>query len=327
MRPSLILLILVVAGACMRIFIGTSKIWTSQGVAISAGVGDESNANECSVIYEAGAQILTGTVYKMWWRGGWSTVSQLNYAESSDGLSWTQYGSNPVLADVMYPHVFKDGSTYYLYAVPKATTGQINLWTSSDGISWTLDTEAVLSKGAGGQWDDGSVIGNNFVWKESANDWRMMYEAHTGSGAWKIGYATSSDGRSWSKSGSNPVVSETGSVGGPFVYKNGANDYWMWVQSSASGFLPTDLSRYTSANLTSWTRTPPGLVLTRYGTDEGATTQVGQIADIVMLTVGGETWAWMAANTDGSQASGHSAIKFLKARVPMSQLIYTNEGY
>ena len=189
-----------------------------------------------------------------------------------------------------------------------------------------MDAENVITLGTDGAWDN-FQLGNLFVWKESANDWRMIYEARQSGGSWKLGYATSSDGLSWSKSGSNPVITETGSVGGPFVYKNGTNDYWMWTHRSISGILPTDLVRYKSSNLTSWTRNPTDLTLTRYYSDEGNTSSVGQIADIHMVEINGLVYAWFIGNADGSQASGHAHIKLAIARVPMSQLINTSEGY
>lgn len=57
--------------------------WARQGAVLTAGVGDNSNVLESSVIREAGAQILSGTVFKIWYTGGFGTLN-INYAESND---------------------------------------------------------------------------------------------------------------------------------------------------------------------------------------------------------------------------------------------------
>lgn len=298
--------------------------WARQGAVLTAGVGDNSNVLEPSVIREAGAQILSGTVYKMWYTSGWGTV-QINYAESSDGITWTKYSSNPVLADHCRSSVFKVSSTYYMYTA-NTTDTQIDLYTSSDGLAWTLDTSSTLAPGTAGAWDDGNVA-NTFVWKEGASDWRMLYEGKRSSGAWRIGYATSSDGKSWSKSGSNPVITETGSLGGPFVYKAADSTYWLWVHRTVSSTLPTDLARYKSTNLTAWTRDPADRnTLLRLTADEGVNTAIGQVADPFLLEVNGQVYMWYDGSADGTQASGALRIKLAIAPMPIERLITTLEG-
>lgn len=310
----------------MLLSASTSKIWTPQGTVLSGTGADETNnVGEPTVIYEAGAQILTGTVYKMWYGSGWASP-QIQYAESNDGVSWTKYGSNPVLNGYNRGFVYKDGTTYKLYAVPATPLTRFDYYTSSDGLAWTLDTSPSMSVGAAGQWDE-TNMGNIFVWKEGASDYRTIYEARSGTGAWHLGYATSTDGKTWSKSGSNPILNEAGSTGGPFVYKAADNTYWMWVHRSVSSTTPTDISKYYSTNLTTWTRSPLNDTLQRSASDEGNGSANGQLSDIHMLTVGGQTYAWIGASPDGSVITGHSHIKLFIARLPLSQLIYTNEGF
>jgi hypothetical protein len=304
---------------------GTSQIWTKYGTVLTGHpTNDENTLSEPNVIYEANAQVLSGTVYKMWVRGGW-TNARLNYYESTDGISWTAHSSNPLITGTFFPYVFKDGSTYYLYYAPQSPgRTRFDMRTSADGITWSAATTSVLSVGAGGQWDD-TEFGNVNVWKESANDWRILYDARTGSGPWHEGYATSSDGTTWSKSGSNPVINETGTTGGLFRYKAADNTYWVWGQRSASGILPTDISRWRSTNLTSWTRDPANSTLTRTSTD-GNGGFVGQLADPCMLTVDSQTYAWMAASADGSDNTEMHIALFI-ARLPLAQLVNTSEGY
>lgn len=301
-------------------------VWTRRGIVFDGDpTTDEGAAQEPSVIRESGAQILSGTVFKMWYKGGWDTP-HMNYAESVDGISWTQYGSNPVLANIEHPFVFKNGSTYYLYAVPSGTQTQFNLWTSADGLSWSLDTAGVVTAGAGGSWDD-FQMGNIFVWLEGAGDWRGIYEAHRNGVSWKMGYITSADGRSWTKYGSNPVITETNSNGGPHIYKASSGVYWMFYHRSVGTYLPTDINRAYSSNLTTWTRSPARNFFSRNGTSEGAgdSSNKGQVADAHLLEVNGQVYMYYTAMSDGSQKSGSNGIALAISRLSFEKLILHSE--
>ena len=295
------------------------SVWTRYGVVQDGGA---ETAGEPSVIYEGDAQILTGSVFKMWWTSVWGSP-QLNYSESLDGITWTNYDSNPVIASAQRGHVMKDGTTYYCYLVNGT---QYDLHTSSDGISWSLDTSAVLSVGAGGQWDDYG-LGNIFVWKEGTDDWRLIYEARDGAGeAWCLGYATASaPGGAWTKYGSNPVISEAVSNGGPEIYKASNGVFWMYYHKSGSVTTPTDIYRSSSSDLITWTTTPNRPVFSRMTVDEGHGSAVGQIADPSFVELNGKTYMWYAAFTDGTQESGNSGIKLAISRLPLDMLVLHNE--
>jgi len=278
------------------------------GTVISETGSDEvSNAQEISVIYDGNAQILTGDVFKAWYVHGFATP-YINYAESYDGITWTKYGSNPVLSGHNHPIVRKFGSIFYFYSANTANT-QIDLYTSTDGINWTLDTTDVIPLGSSGDWDD-TGFGNVEVWQASTNDWRMLYEAHTDwgtSGTWKIGYATSSNGRSWSKSGSNPVLELDGSCGGPWITKIGIY-YYLWLHRSSSGGLPTSIARYRSTNLTTWTPWPEFTEIHRFGVGEGEDSYIGQVADVEICVHEGVAYIYFSASSNGNSDAGHMHI-------------------
>ncbi|MFH1720671.1 MAG: DUF2341 domain-containing protein [Patescibacteria group bacterium] len=306
-------------------FDGGVYYWTRQGTVLSASTAPEdSNVYEPTVIYEGSPQILSGqtNVFKMWYSGGWNSPN-LNYAESTDGISWTKYGSNPIISAHNRSYVFKSGSTYYLYAANTANT-QIDLYTSSDGVNFTLDTSSVIAIGSTGQWD-ASHIANLEIWIEGSNSWKMLYEAS--GDVWKIGLATSTDGRTWTKSASNPVISETGSRGGPWINKIGST-YYLWVHGSPTGGLPTDLYRYTSTDLVTWTNSPVGIVLARRTSDEGVGTSVGQVADPTYLEYNGSVYVWYAASSDGTSQSAGQHIKLaIASGKTFNDLIASNEDY
>jgi predicted GH43/DUF377 family glycosyl hydrolase len=242
----------------------------------------------------------------------------LNYAESLDGISWTQLPGNPVINNISHGQTVKFGAVYYYYGVPFATPNQIDLYTSNDGITWVLDTAAVLPPGAGGSWDD-FAMGNNFVWQGGVNDWRMIYEAHASAAdPWALGYATSANGRIWVKNGGNPIINPVGSIGGPEIYRSIAGVYWMWTHGSPTGFLPTDISRYWSNDGIAWNfdrRT-----FFRYTQDEGKGLSLSQVADVSLGEIGGRTYMWYSASQDGT-APGTGIIKLATTPFTLEQII------
>lgn len=293
------------------------------GDVITATVaGDQDNCYEANVIYEGDPQILAGdSVFKMWYSSGWAAPN-LNYAESLDGITWTKLETNPIVAAHYRSMVLKVGATYYLYA-SAAGQGQVNLYTSADGVTWALDTAGVLAAGSAGAWDDGSVA-NMHVWYEGAGDWRMLYEAKRALTGWSIGYATSADGRAWTKHASNPVITGTGGRGGPWLKKSGST-YYLWAHmslSAATDPLPTDIYRWSSSDLITWTMIHPWPMIYRRAAEEGARTAVGQCADVFICEANGIAYVYYSGSADGSQQSGAQRVRL--ATCPAS---YITAGY
>ena len=166
--------------------------------------------------FEMWAHVLTN-------RAGWK--DDIFYFTSDNGIAWSagivalQNGSRH---SVLYNDVEEK---YLLYAKNNATNA-IDLYTSDTQTGFILDTANCIVRGGAGAWDD-TGMGDNFVWKEGAT-WYMIYSAGSG-GIWKIGLATSADGRSWDKDVGNPIEVTgwfgTDSGGGiDYVIKYG--DYW-----------------------------------------------------------------------------------------------------
>jgi predicted GH43/DUF377 family glycosyl hydrolase len=182
--------------------------------------------------------IKDGSTYKMWftgdnpWVAGWRTF--LGYATSPDGIDWTVYDgpqtdhSVMVLGGtgtfdfeaVLQPTVIKDDSTYKMWYTGSATLNNVHHYrigyaTSTDGIVWTR----VAGSGTGGSvidvgtpyrapdddlGDPGYVgdLDSTYAWSptviKDGSTYKMWYSGHDGS-LWSIGYATSTDGVSWTK--------------------------------------------------------------------------------------------------------------------------------
>lgn len=180
---------------------------------------------------------------------------------------WTQK-ANPILTigsgegNNSWARAFYDGSTYHmLYSYQISGKDVIGHATASDPEgTWTKDAahNPVLNTGSAGAWDAARVWVCDF-WKEGST-WYMIYMGVDASGNSKHGLATSSDCVSWTKSGSNPVLSanysweKDGSLHaldcGP-IWKVGSTYYFFygtWMTPIRSVGLAT------STNLTSWTK-------------------------------------------------------------------------
>jgi hypothetical protein len=292
-------------------------IWSKQGIVISPTLAGEGTGTvEPNVIWDGNVQILAAdSVFKMWYRGDNGATQNIYYAESIDGIVWTKM-TMPVLTGYTQPFVFKYGFTYYFYG----SNGNLAEYTSSNGITWSLVTANALNVGEGGAWDH-QVIANSFVWVESGT-WHMLYEACANTSyIYSIGLATSANGTTWTKSLSNPVLTGSGEFGGPFLYKSGAT-YWVWVHTASSGNLPTDIRRYYSSNLTSWTKSPSHPTLSRTTTDEGVGNSRGQIGDVSMVQVNDKTYIYYDITNDQTNFK----ISLAKADLSKSQIVTTSEG-
>jgi len=210
-----------------------------------------------------------GSTYYAYYNGRRSsTQMQVGLATSTDGITWTKEGTNPVLAfgavgkwdDYVAgsPLVWKEGATWYMLfnGAPDSTSAVgIGLATSSDGISWTRYdvNNPVMTGGGAGSWDQMMTGPGNAILKEDSTYYLyyMGGSSRSGQTTWKIGLATSTDLHTWTKSGNNPLLSSSGlelNVMEPFVKKFGST-YSMYYQylTNNSGRGITKIGLATSA--------------------------------------------------------------------------------
>ena len=143
--------------------------------------------------------------YTMWFSRGWpdsngGSLSGIGQATSVDGIHWTEYAGNPILAAVKgswdstivgYPAVVKTMGTYYMYYIGSGDVVNfpVGLATSPDGIHWTrASSKPVLTPQ--GSWE-GTWIGALSVLYRN-NTFMLWYNGYAGS--WQIGYASASVG-------------------------------------------------------------------------------------------------------------------------------------
>jgi formylglycine-generating enzyme required for sulfatase activity/predicted GH43/DUF377 family glycosyl hydrolase len=208
-----------------------------------AGAFDDQTATVGSVIYDNGT-------YKMWYSGYDGSYERIGYATSPDGIAWTKYTSNPVMDhgpsgtfDSIYawgPKVIKVGATYHMWYTGHSGEGSYNIGhaTSPDGIAWTKDAaNPVLTNSANG-WDLMYITAGSVLYFNGA--FHLWYSGFDGSYVYRIGYAKSADGVTWTKGSNNPVlnIGPSGGFDSTYVYepsvlyRNG--QLWMWYAGYAA---------------------------------------------------------------------------------------------
>jgi GH43 family beta-xylosidase len=325
MRKSLLSLLITVSlllswgcGDEIRPLVTPDGTWQKQGTIMSGGAGEQYSVQEPSVLYENGT-------FEMWFTCGWS-IEAMCYATSADGIHWTRYNSGmPLIYNVAHGFVTKIGSTYYYYAAILPSSTNFGRWRSTDKVTWVQDASKIFPATRKG-WESGQR-GNIYVWI-SEGIWYALYEALGEDKNWRIGLATSSDGLTWTESSGNPRIQYgvNAGCGGPEVhFVNGA--YYVWVQCSQSAFGPTQIYRFRSSDLKTFTRSPLWPVLAQTTIDEGMSASEGQVADASMVEVNGRTYMFYDA-TDNQNPKPDDGIHLKLAIAPMTmaQLVTTNEG-
>jgi len=99
------------------------------------------------------------------------------------------------------------------YAMHDGTSVRTGLATSPDGYIWTKYAgNPVLNLGAGGSWDQTHVIPSSIL--KVGTVYHLYYHGYDGS-MWRIGQATSDDGKTWARDPNNPLL--TPGDEGPFT--------------------------------------------------------------------------------------------------------------
>jgi predicted GH43/DUF377 family glycosyl hydrolase len=223
-------------------------------------------------------------------------VSLLPFFRANDALlfnesNFSRYASNPILVSGgggawdngwVHPNSLIDmgNGTYRLYYSANNTPGDSNTpdhigyATSTDGIAWTkYVSNPIVSPGAGGAWDD-TKVDHFCVIRESASVWKAWYMGSNGS-LLRIGYATSSDGITWSKSGSNPVLSSTAAtwdsafvVPSKVLFISGTYYLFYWGGTSTGTQTTWKIGLATSTDGITWTKSGNNPILSGAGSGD-----------------------------------------------------------
>jgi predicted GH43/DUF377 family glycosyl hydrolase len=151
----------------------------------------------------------------MWYAGakvgGGKWQVRIGLATSSNGESWTKFSGNPVLSpekgwesdSVFGPCVLIIGSKYYMWYAGGEIPRGVGLATSNDGQTWVKYAANPILKGVPGTWEDAGMDRPDVIKKD---DMYYMYYSGIQGPYTRIGLATSTDGKIWTKSLANPVL-------------------------------------------------------------------------------------------------------------------------
>lgn len=161
---------------------GVANSWDSEGKSSPSVIFDENK-------------------FKMWFTGYDGHVDKIGYATSDDGIKWQIYLDNPILSpqpeELHYsdPSVIHDEEGYKIWLTVQNSNGSyvIKTATSINGISWSNPTPIITTK----EWESTTNMNQPSVIKKDGQ--YLMWYSSVENDQWKIGFATSENGLSWSK--------------------------------------------------------------------------------------------------------------------------------
>jgi hypothetical protein len=287
-----------------------------------------------AVLLEGAPRLISapasGLVFKTWYMDGLN----VRYAESVDGQAWTIKSGN-IVANALWPTIFKNNGTYYLYVIPSGGTS-LSVYTATDGVTFTLQQAAALSPGGAGTWDAAGIYQVTPI-DNIAGTWNALYTGFANVNSLAvgaIGLATSTDLIHWTKANSSNPVILNGSAQCPIKI---GGTYYVWLNwvpyDQSAGFPealgePSDIWRLQSTDLLNWTNAIPSLPRSFIG--EGVNNFDGQTGNCWLVPGSTSVYIFYMGTNRGGGNAGLTATNFkfmlATAGVGIQQLVQTNEG-
>jgi len=151
-----------------------------------------------------------GGRFRMWF--SWRPQGSIALVEGTDGIHWSEpvivLGPNPDTDwedEVNRPIVVKRSDGYHMWYTGQARGHSwVGYATSVEGKTWKRSSrKPVLSADA--PWEKVAVMCPHIIWDGEAKLYRMWYSGGDQYEPDAIGYATSPDGRQWTKLTQNPI--------------------------------------------------------------------------------------------------------------------------
>jgi predicted GH43/DUF377 family glycosyl hydrolase len=256
------------------------------------------------VIHDAGA-------YRLW--AGWRPKNSIALLESKDGLHFSGppkivLGPAPTGWEdiVNRPMVIKREDGYHMwYEAQTATASVVGYATSPDGVTWKrMSSKPVLAPTL--PWEKAAIQCPDVMWDADAKLYKMWYSAGPQSESDAMGYATSPDGMTWTKSDKNPIFNgdpkipweqERGVAG--HVEKQGGWYYMFYIGFHDIAHAQLGVAR-SRDGITNWQRLPQNPIV-RMGTgkwDDSSCYRPFTIFD------GTKWYLWYGGRKDGSEQVG-----------------------
>lgn len=289
-----------------------------------------------TIMVDTNPKIFTNRshVFKQWYQAGTPINQQtIGYAESINGINWTDYTSNP-LSGVGYGvtgSVVKYGDTYYMF---RTDTNAMDILTSSDGLSWSLSQNDIITRNV--TWGSNSMWYEH-VWNEGSN-WYMLYAEWKTNGEGANGLATASSITGpWTEYSGNPIITRSGGqVGLPSkVFKDSKGYYWLYVGCSDTPSTASYKSygaRYRSVNpnnLTAWVQNPNSSIYEGAGVNETSANAHRQAGFGIPIRYDNKTYIYgnYAVQNWTNNYVGDTHLGLVVTPLTLEQIISTNEKY
>ncbi len=192
-------------------------------------------------------------------------VKSTGLATSADFVSWTKYGSNPVLSDYTLSCVIKLGAGNYIGYGSHDSANDVSYWTSADGLAWAYGDILIEDS------DFTGVTEVHLPWVVQIDGtWYMILEGLTASG-FRLFMASSADpDENWSAMNGGGAVYTTAAgwdnyaQANPALYELDTNKYIL-VYNGEAAANTWHVGMLTSTDLTTWTRTENAPLIVRGG--------------------------------------------------------------
>ncbi len=209
--------------------------------------------------------------YRMWF--SWRPKKSLAITTSKDGFHWSDpkivlAPTNPGWEDdINRPIILKRDDTYHLWYTGQAKGhSSIGHATSPDGVTWKRASDKpVLTPDA--KSEKVAVMCPHVMWDPDTKQYRMWYSGGEQEEPNAIGYATSPDGNTWTKSPDNPIFApdlknpwEQQRVTGCQVIKHGDWFYMFYIGFRDIYHAQIGLAR-SRDGLTRWQRHPANPII------------------------------------------------------------------
>jgi P pilus assembly chaperone PapD len=242
-----------------------------------------------------------GGGYEVLYRGmDGAGIRAVGYASSTNGVNWTKSAANPVLQrsgpapawdenGVGHGPLINEGDHYTMFFRGNNATGNhpYGRATSPNLTTWQRDANFVFGPGAAGSWEE--WIDTTTV-KRKGPGYAMWYLAYDPGGVGRIGYASSLDGVTWTRSAANPVLGPSfpWESSGVWTYeileRPWMGDYLM-AYSANNGAGAYGIGIATSTDGVTWVKDPANPVLL-----SGATPWYQNGLDVMDLTFDGSMY-------------------------------------
>lgn len=242
----------------------------------------------------------------MWYAGyGYNGYWRIGYASSTDGVNWIDNSNNPIIDEslinenVTEPTLSFDSGAYKMWYVSvnkQNNQSKIKYRTSIDGINWSIPITVLIRAQA---WENNYLAHPEIITVN--NEYKLFYTGDSG-GAWRIGYATSTNGINWNKYQNNPIfipsLSEVPTVGGSSILY-GSGKYIMYYHSNHP---PTKFNYATSTDGNNWTRSIDNPIMTTSSTGFDR----NMIASPMIIKDGNLYKMWYAGSEGGRWRIGYA---------------------